>query len=81
MFIRKRQLLTMIEVLNSEIANLKHKVSKLEAFNNTKEINLNIGGKEVYKAFLDSTESIGKNNSDGLIVKGKMNINGYKGQV
>ncbi|WP_294186339.1 hypothetical protein [uncultured Clostridium sp.] len=62
MFIRKRQLLTMIEVLNSEIANLKHKVSKLEAF-------------------LDSTESISKINSDGLIVKGKMNINGYKGQV
>jgi hypothetical protein len=81
MFLRKKTLLTMIEVLNGEVANLKNKVSELEAFNNTKKINFNIDGKEVYKNFLDSTESIVKINSDGLIVKGKMNINGYKGQV
>lgn len=81
MFLRKKTLLTMIEVLNGEVANLKHKVSELEAFNNTKKNNFNIDGKEVYKIFLDSTESIVKSNSDGLIVKGKININKYKEQV
>lgn len=81
MFLRKKTLLTMIEVLNGEVANLKHKVSELEAFNNTKKINFNIDGREFGEICLDSTESIVKINSDGLIVKGKMNINGYKGQV
>ncbi|MBS4958512.1 MAG: hypothetical protein KHZ99_15925 [Clostridium sp.] len=71
MFIRKKRLLAMIEVLNSEVANLKNKLSEFESFNNTKKINFNIDGKRLEEIYLDSK---------GLIVKGKINIDGFKGE-
>ena len=80
MFLRKKTLLTMIEVLNGEVVNLKHKVSELEAFNNTKKINFNIDGREFGEICLDNTDSIVSTNSNGLTVRGEININGYKGE-
>lgn len=83
MFIRKKTLLNMIEVLKGEVVNLKQKVSELEALNNTRKINFNIGGKEIgrittEKICLASTEPIGSFDSNGLAIKGEININGYK---
>ncbi|WP_099346856.1 MULTISPECIES: hypothetical protein [Clostridium] len=83
MFIRKKTLLNMIEVLKGEVVNLKQKVSELEALNNTRKINFNIGGKEIgrittEKICLASTEPIGSFDSNGLTIKGEININGYK---
>ncbi|MDY4605254.1 hypothetical protein [Clostridium tertium] len=83
MFIRKKTLLNMIEVLKGEVVNFKQKVSELEALNNTRKINFNIGGKEIgrittEKICLASTEPIGSFDSNGLTIKGEININGYK---
>lgn len=83
MFIRKKTLLNMIEVLKGEVVNLKQKVSELEALNNTRKINFNIGGKEIgrittEKICLASTGPIGSFDSNGLTIKGEININGYK---
>lgn len=86
MFIRKKTLLNMIEVLKGEVVNLKQKVSELEALNNTRKINFNIGGKEIgrittEKICLASTEPIGSFDSNGLTIKGEININGYKEEL
>lgn len=86
MFIRKKTLLNMIEVLKGEVVNLKQKVSELEALNNTRKINFNIGGKEIgrittEKICLASTGPIGSFDSNGLTIKGEININGYKEEL
>lgn len=83
MFIRKKTLLTMIEILKGEVINLKQKVSELEALNSTRKINFNIDGKEIgtitaEKICLASTEPIASFDSNGLIVKGEIKTNGYK---
>lgn len=81
MFIRKKTLLIMIEVLKGEVASIKERVSELESFNTSKKINFNIDGKEIgeittEKIRLDSTDSIASFDSNGLTVKGKINIDG-----
>lgn len=83
MFIRKKTLLNMIEVLKGEVVNLKERVSELETLNTGKKINFNIGGTEIgrittEKICLVSTEPIGSFDSNGLTIKGEININGYK---
>ena len=83
MFIRKKTLLTMIEILKGEVINLKQKVSELEDLNSTRKINFNIDGKEIgtitaEKICLASTEPIASFDSNGLIVKGEIKTNGYK---
>lgn len=83
MFIRKKTLLNMIEVSNGEITSLKKRVSELETLNTSKKINFNIDGKEIgtitaEKICVASTEPIASFDSNGLTVKGKININGYK---
>lgn len=83
MFIRKKTLLNMIEVSNGEITSLKKRVSELETLNTSKKINFNIDGKEIgtitaEKICVASTEPIASFDSNGLTVKGEININGYK---
>jgi hypothetical protein len=83
MFMRKNTLLNMIEVLKGEVVSLKERVSELETLNTGKKINFNIGGKEIgrirtEKICLASTEPIGSFDSNGLTIKGEININGYK---
>ncbi|MBS5886303.1 MAG: hypothetical protein E6300_07580 [Clostridium sp.] len=83
MFIRKKTLLNMIEVLKGEVVNLKERVSELETLNTSKKINFNIDGKEIgtiiaEKICLASTEPIASFDSNGLTIKGEININGYK---
>lgn len=82
MFIRKKMLLTMINILNGEVAYLKKKVSELESFNTSKKVNLNIDGNKVgvsaTKICLASTEPIVSFDSKGLTVNGKVCIKGNK---
>lgn len=85
MFLRKKKLLTMIEVLNSEVIALKRRVLELEAIN-TKEINLTIDGREVAKNIADEIQVRAKEikeptltvNDSGIFVNGVIKVKGYK---
>ncbi|MBS6503468.1 MAG: hypothetical protein KH415_17935 [Clostridium sp.] len=84
MFIRKKTLLTMIEVTNGEIASLKKRVSELEARNTSKEICFDIGGEEIgrimaSKVSLATTEPIASFDSKGITINGGIFANGKRG--
>ncbi|WP_066895656.1 hypothetical protein [Clostridium nigeriense] len=87
MFIRKKTLLTMIEVLKGEVINLKQKVSELEALNNTRKINFNIDSKEIgtitaEKIYKANTKPILSCDSKGNVtINGKIAIKGKKNEA
>lgn len=85
MFLRKKKLLTMIEVLTCEVTNLKRRVSELEALK-TREINFNIDGREVAKNMANEIQVRAKGikepklifNDSGILVNGVINVKGNK---
>ncbi|MGG7059833.1 hypothetical protein ACQPUZ_16325 [Clostridium tertium] len=87
MFFRKKKLLTMIEVLTSEVTTLKRRVLELEALK-TREINLTIDGRKVAKNIADEIRVRAKEskepaliaNDSGIFVNGVIKVKGYKGE-